>query len=125
MMTTPHSPSVIVPPINKRKRIPRAAINDVVRQIAEKFKPEKIILFGSYAYGKPTQVSDVDLLVIMKTNLREHQQEIAILTSIEYHFGLDLLVRRPETLQKRIGLGDVFLKEIMSKGKVVYERTAG
>lgn len=78
-MTTPHIPSVIVPPINKRKRIPRAAINDVVRQIAEKFNPEKIILFGSYAYGKPTQVSDVDLLVVMKTNLRESQQEIAIL----------------------------------------------
>ena len=46
------------------------AIRDVVKQIAEQFKPEKIILFGSYAYGKPRPESDVDLLVIMSTPLR-------------------------------------------------------
>jgi len=109
-------------PINKRRRIPKAAINDVVRQIAEKFKPNKIILFGSYAYGKPTRVSDVDLLVVMRTKLKESRQEIRILTSIDYHFGVDLLVRTPKTLKTRIALGDAFLKEIVSKGKVLYER---
>ncbi len=121
-MATPNPKTVAVPPINKRRRIPKRAIDDVVRQIAEKFQPEKIILFGSYAYGNPTQVSDVDLLVIMKTRLRESQQEIHILNSIDFHFGLDLLVKTPKTLKARIGLGDFFLKEIVSKGKVVYER---
>ncbi len=55
----------IVPPIYKRKRIPMRTIRAIVKHIAEKFDPEKIILFGSYAYGKPTAWSDVDLLVIM------------------------------------------------------------
>ncbi len=123
-MTTPNTQTIVVPPINKRTRIPQAAIDDVVRQIAEKFKPDKIILFGSYAYGKPTQISDVDLLVVMKTDLKESQQEIHILKNIRYHFGLDLLVKIPESLQRRIELGDSFLKEIMQRGKVVYERPA-
>ncbi|MDP1779173.1 MAG: nucleotidyltransferase domain-containing protein, partial [Anaerolineales bacterium] len=123
-MTTPDTQTIVVPPINKRTRIPQAAIDDVVRQIAEKFKPNKIILFGSYAYGKPTQISDVDLLVVMKTDLKESQQEIHILKNIRYHFGVDLLVKTPESLQRRIELGDSFLKEIMQRGKVVYERPA-
>ncbi len=111
-MPTPNTQAIVVPPINKRTRIPQEAINDVVWQIAEKFNPNKIILFGSYAYGKPTQTSDVDLLVVMKTDLKESQQEIHILKNIRYHFGLDLLVKTPESLQKRIGLGDSFLKEL-------------
>jgi predicted nucleotidyltransferase len=120
-MATPNTQAIIVPPINKRTRIPQAAIDDVVRQIAEKFRPNKIILFGSYAYGKPTPVSDVDLLVVMDTNLKEIQQEINILRNINYHFGLDLIVKNPKSLQERITLGDAFLKEIMNKGKVVYD----
>lgn len=54
-----------VPTVDKRKRIPQKAIDEVVRQIAEKFRPQKIILFGSYARGKPRPESDVDLLVVM------------------------------------------------------------
>jgi len=60
----------------------------------------------------------------MKTDLRETQQEIHILKNIHYHFGVDLLVKTPESLQRRIDLGDAFLKEIMQRGKVVYERSA-
>lgn len=122
-MTLP-SVRIYTPPINKRTRIPQAAIDDVARQIAEKYKPIKIILFGSYAYGKPKRESDVDMLVIMKTALKESQQEIRILQGIEYHFGLDLLVKTPASLKKRLRLGDVFLKEIIQKGKVIYERPA-
>jgi len=113
-----------VPPINKRSRIPQAAIDDVVQQIADKFKPNKIILFGSYAYGNPKRESDVDMLVVMKTDLKESQQEIKILQNIDYHFGLDLLVKTPASLKKRLRLGDVFMKEITQKGKVIYERPA-
>jgi predicted nucleotidyltransferase len=119
--TTP--PARLVPPINQRDRIPQAAIDDVVAQIAEKFKPIKIILFGSYAYGTPTQVSDVDLLVVMETDLREVQQDIKILQTIKYQFALDVLVKTPKSLQERISLGDNFLKEILQKGKVLYEQS--
>ena len=119
-MTTPEIQEIIVPPINQRDRIPQAAIDDVVNQIIEKFKPIKIILFGSYAYGTPTQVSDVDLLVIMETELREVQQEIKILQTIKYDFALDVLVKTPKSLQQRISLGDTFLREISEQGKIVH-----
>ncbi len=121
-MTTPNTPTIVVPPINKRKRIPQAAIDDVVRQIAEKFKPDKIILFGSYAYGKPTQISDVDLLVVMDSSIKENQLSVTIRKAINYHFGLDLIVKTPKSLSSRIDMGDFFLKEILQKGKVLYEQ---
>jgi uncharacterized protein len=88
--------AVLVPSINNGRRIPKKAINDVIRQIAEKFKPQKIILFGSYARGNPRPESDVDLLVVMDTPLREVQQEIFIQQSLEMDlFGLDLIVQTP------------------------------
>ncbi len=123
-MTTPQIQAIVVPPINKRTRIPQEAIDDVVRQIAEKFKPNKIILFGSYAYGTPTQISDVDLLVVMDSTIKENQLSVAIRKAINYHFGLDLIVKTPKSLSSRIEMGDFFLKEILQKGKVLYEQAA-
>ncbi|HLF73922.1 MAG TPA: nucleotidyltransferase domain-containing protein [Anaerolineales bacterium] len=54
-----------VPSVYERKRIPKRAIDEIVRQIVEKFHPQKIILFGSYARGNPRPESDVDLLVVL------------------------------------------------------------
>ena len=112
-----------VPPISKRKRIPADAIKSVVEQIVMKFNPKKVILFGSYAYGQPKPESDVDLLVIMDTRLSGIRQAIEINNQIQYTFGLDLLVYTPERLQQRISWGDQFLREIVSRGKIVYEST--
>jgi predicted nucleotidyltransferase len=69
-MTTLSAIPVKVPPITQRTRIPQEAIDYVVWQIAEKFQPLKIILFGSYSYGTPRPECDVDLLVIMETPLK-------------------------------------------------------
>ena len=71
------SAALNVPPLNTRQRIPIAAIEDVVGQIVARFQPEKIILFGSFAYGHPHPESDVDLLVVMDTQLsgRARQQK--------------------------------------------------
>jgi predicted nucleotidyltransferase len=113
--------SVYVPPVTQRQRIPQSAIDDVVRQIAQKFHPEKIILFGSYARGDIRPESDVDLLVIMETSLRPVQQEIEICHKIEYEFGLDLLVYAPRALEERLALGDSFLRGVVRDGKTVYE----
>ncbi len=111
-----------VPSIYERKRIPQEAIDDVVRQISERFKPQKIILFGSYAHGNPQPESDVDLLVIMDTELKESKQARLIDESLERDlFGLDILVRTPDNLKKRIEWGDNFLKEITTDGQVLYE----
>ncbi len=115
------NPALTVPTIDKRKRIPTAAIDSVVQQIIEKFHPLRIILFGSYAYGKPRPDSDVDLLVIMNTQLRESEQAIQILQQLEFLFGLDLLVITPQRLSQRLEWGDSFLREVIDQGKVLYE----
>ena len=77
--------TVKVPTIDKRRRIPQKAIDQVVEQIVEKFKPQKIILFGSYAYGKPTRDSDVDLMVIV-SNGPTLQKELEIRQAIDARF---------------------------------------
>jgi predicted nucleotidyltransferase len=110
------------PSINHRRRIPKRAIDEVVRQIVDEFDPQRIILFGSYGYGRPRPESDVDMLVVMDTALRETEQAVRICQAIEYHFGLDLIVRAPETIARRLALGDPFLKEVVSKGQLLYER---
>jgi len=110
-----------VPTIDKRERIPQEAIDEVVRQIAENFHPQKIILFGSYARGKPHPESDVDMLVIMDTPLKEVEQAIKICQKIQYRFGLDLIVHTPKRLAERLKMGDWFLHDVLEEGKVVYE----
>ncbi len=91
--------AVKVPTIDKRKRIPQKAIDQVVKQIVEKFKPQKIILFGSYARGNPRPESDVDLLVVMETPLKESKQSLEIRRYLDVMFGLDLIVHTPKRLK--------------------------
>jgi len=116
---------VSIPTINLRQRIPQRAIDDIVRQIVQQFRPERIILFGSYAYGLPRRESDVDLLVVMDTRLKETDQAVRICQAIDYHFGLDLIVRTPDTVARRLALRDPFLQEVMNQGTVLYERANG
>jgi predicted nucleotidyltransferase len=104
-------------------RISMHAIRKVTQRIADRFQPEKIILFGSYAYGHPKPESDVDLLVIMDTPLRSRQQRLEISRALSPRpFPLDVIVRTPRELAERIALGDLFLQEITTRGKVLYER---
>ncbi len=123
--TTARRDIVRVPPINVRDRIPQQAIEDAVRRIVEQFQPQRVILFGSYAHGQPRRESDVDLLVVMDTSLRETEQAVRICQAIDYHFGLDLIVRTPAKMARRLALGDPFLREVVSRGRVLYERVDG
>jgi len=113
--------AINVPTIDRRTRIPQEAIDQVVQQIVEKFKPQKIILFGSYARGNPRPESDVDLLVVMDTPLRELQQAVQICQQIDYRFGLDLIVHTPEVLAERVKMGDWFLRDVLKEGRILYE----
>jgi len=90
-------------------------------QIAREFRPQKIILFGSHAYGNPEWDSDVDLLVIMPFKGTPHRQAVAIRSRIEAGMALDLLVRTPRQISRRLAMGDSFIREILERGKVVYE----
>ena len=101
--------------------VPMSAIRRLARQIAERFHPDKIILFGSYAYSTPTPDSDVDLLVIMPTR-NQIEQAVRIDEAVERGFAMDLLVRTPRVLEQRLRWGDWFLREIVERGKVLYEK---
>ena len=98
-------------------------IQQIAKQIQQKFSPDKIILFGSYADGTPTADSDIDLLVIMDYKGSAKNQAVRILSNISYHFPLDLIVRSEKQVVQRIKDGDFFLKDIIEKGVVVHDKT--
>jgi uncharacterized protein len=96
-----------------------------IERIVSTLKPEKIILFGSYAYGNPTPDSDVDLLVIMKTKAKEIDRYVAV-SNLLYprQFPVDILVKTPKEIEAETQKkGNFFLREILNKGKVLYERS--
>lgn len=105
------------PPVSKT--LPQA-----VKKIAETLKPEKIILFGSYAYGNPTPDSDVDLLVIMKTKASQKDRYLAVSRVLRpRQFPIDIIVKTPGEINKALkNQGNFFIREILAKGKVLYER---
>src|SRR5713226_7643847 len=117
------APRYVQPYRYKSPHIPLSAIKRFARQIAEKFQPEKIILFGSYAYGTPHEESDVDLLVIMPCR-NAIDQAARIDNAFERPFILDVIVRTPYQMRQRLkdpNDRDWFLYEITEKGKVLYE----
>lgn len=90
-------------------------------QVAERFQPDQIILFGSYAYGTPHNESDVDLLVIMPCR-NELDQSVKISWELEAPFSLDLIVRTPKNMAWRLKEGDWFLREVVARGKILYAK---
>ena len=100
--------------------IPMRVIRRFARQVAERFQPDKIILFGSYAYGTPHADSDVDILVIMPAR-NERDQAFKIRCEVPSQFPMDLLVFKPQHVKWRLEEGESFLTEIMTKGIILYE----
>ena len=105
------------PPVSKT--LPQA-----VKKIVETLKPEKIIIFGSYAYGKPTPDSDVDLLVIMKTRANTKERYLAVSRVLRpRQFPVDIIVKTPGELNKALkNKGNFFIREIVERGNVLYEQ---
>lgn len=102
--------------------VKRSQICAFSEAVAREFRPRKIVLFGSYAYGKPTEDSDVDLLVIMRrTRDRGERMSVRIRQAIPRDFPLDLLVRTPADVAKRLRWGDPFISELLKNGEVLYE----
>ncbi|OHB75318.1 MAG: hypothetical protein A2Z25_11530 [Planctomycetes bacterium RBG_16_55_9] len=91
------------------------------RQIGEQFGAERVILFGSYARGKVTADSDVDILVIGPFEGRGVDKSVEIRMKLRPPFPVDILIRTPEKVRQRIEMGDCFMREILEKGKVLYE----
>ncbi|MSQ53296.1 MAG: nucleotidyltransferase domain-containing protein [Betaproteobacteria bacterium] len=100
-----------------------AKIRALSRRIAAEFRPERIILFGSHAHGRATTDSDVDLLVVMPFKGKGVHKSVEILNRVEPEFPVDVIVRTPSQLRKRLAASDYFFDEIVRNGKVLYEAT--
>jgi len=96
---------------------------EAVQRIVETLNPEKIILFGSYAEGTPSEDSDVDLLVIMETDASSKDRSWAVSRLLlPRPFPVDILVKTPQEIDRALQKGDFFIKDVISRGKVLYER---
>jgi predicted nucleotidyltransferase len=98
-----------------------AQIRALGRKIGEAFHPQRVILFGSHAEGTATEDSDVDLLVVMPFSGRAAAKAAEMRLEVDAPFPVDLLVRTPEALRRRLAIGDDFIREILDRGKVLYE----
>lgn len=101
--------------------ITRSAIARLCRRIADQFSPERIILFGSRARGRARSDSDVDLLVVMRYRGTSMRKAVEILNRIAPEFPVDLIVRSPREVEKRLAMNDPFLDEIVHRGRIMYE----
>jgi len=96
-------------------------IRQLCTRIAREFKPEKIILCGSHASGQPTPESDLDLMVVMQFEGDPLEQAVTMLNRLNVLLPIDLLVRTPEQIRHRLEMGDSFMRDILERGKVMYE----
>lgn len=108
-------------PETKLAKVDLRLIRKVTQQIIDAFRPQKIVLFGSYASGHPEEDSDVDLLVVMESKKRPVERAIEVTKSLRFYpFPMDILVRTPWEIRQRIQMGDPFYQEIMKRGKILY-----
>ena len=109
-----------------RMKIPEATkteLDKIVRRVVDVYRPEKIILFGSYAYGRPSADSDLDLLIIKKTSERfidRWTNVRKIVSDPKRSIPFEPLVLTPQEVKERLAIGDQFIEEIITKGEVVY-----
>ncbi|OGC21831.1 hypothetical protein A2291_04665 [candidate division WOR-1 bacterium RIFOXYB2_FULL_42_35] len=99
-------------------------IASIVKKISTKFQPKKVYLFGSRAWGNPTVDSDLDLFVVMPSSLRRDNRSVEISKLFpDRLFSLDVLVYTPKEVEKSLQNNNPFIKEIISKGIVLYDES--
>lgn len=105
------------------KSLTKEALSSIVARIVKHFQPEKIILFGSHAWGTPAMYSDVDILVIMDVegSIIRKEAQISMVARPKL-VPMDIIVRTPEQIQYRLKIGDPLIRRIMREGEVLYER---
>jgi len=100
-------------------------LSEIVEKLKREYDPIKIILFGSYAYGNPTEDSDIDLFILKDSKKRGVERFVSV-KKIIYNpnrkIPVSPIVYTPEELEKRLRMGDDFIKEILEKGVILYER---
>ena len=99
-------------------------IQNILDKLLAGYAPQKVILFGSYAYGNPRRDSDIDLLVIKETSERFIDRWVTVrrlLSDPSRRLPLQVIVLTPQELSERLNVGDQFIKEIIDRGAVLHE----
>ena len=99
----------------------RDEIRRFVDEVVRRFRPHAVILFGSYAYGRPNSDSDVDLMVVMPHRGSAAQAATRIRLACPRSFPMDLLVRSPAEIRRRLRMGDPFLRDVTRNGIPLHE----
>ena len=103
--------------------ITETLLQEITNRVVENFDPEKVILFGSRAVGTFHSESDVDLLIIMPSDVSPMQRSIAVKQVCRPRFvAMDVLVKTPDEVITQLEQGNLFLRQILAKGRVLYER---
>lgn len=99
-------------------------LKEITDKIVREYQPEKIILFGSWAWGEPHEDSDVDLLVVKESNKKkwEREYELRMKLSGNKFPPMDLLMYTPAEVDRRMSMQDFFMQDILEKGKILYAR---
>lgn len=105
---------------NRRDRLEKN-LKIVVYSIGQKYRPEKMVLFGSLANGKIREGSDIDLLIVKKTKKRSVERIGEVLSLCKYNIAFEPLILTPKEIEQRLNNGDGFLEEVLENGRVVYE----
>jgi len=109
--------------LKKIEKVDKALIDDVKNHIVEAVDPDKIILFGSYAYGKPSKDSDLDILVIMKSNLPRYKRSVPIYKALAgMLIPKDIIVYTPKEVEEWDNVPQSFITTAVSRGKKIYEK---
>ena len=98
-------------------------LKEIADRIVKALEPEKIFLFGSYAYGKPGKDSDMDLLIIAESSERPAKRRIRVSQLFrDRPIAMDFIVKTPAEIEERLSMGDFFIKKILTKGKALYAK---
>ena len=103
----------------RRQRLKRN-LKSITESIKKKYRPEKIILFGSLASGRINPASDIDLLIIKNTRKRRTDRILDVLRMCNYDIAFEPIVYTPGEIRQRLKDGDCFTREILEKGKLLY-----
>lgn len=95
-------------------------IDSITKQLIQKYKPDKIILFGSAASGQMTPDSDLDFLLVKDDNKSKHERMVEIYRLVDKDIAADFLIYTPEELAMRLKMGDPFIKSVLAEGRVLY-----
>lgn len=107
---------------NKRERVLKENLDRIIIDLKEKYNPQKVIIFGSYASGKIKNFSDLDLLIIKDTKSKFFDRLREVTKICNYNIGVDFLVYTPEEYEEQLKKNLFFKEEIVTKGKVIYAK---